>query len=236
MPTSYLASKPSPNPGLPNWLTWTKDDFFKIEPDSPQVAALIGINCTYELVVIYKPVPVIGPDGSLVAIVGNFNNKKSKLAFIKIDGSSIGSAYNVQNIDKIPEEICPEIAVPNEFKARTVFEDAPSEVAICAFPILAPIPFGTSFSDNHALLEEFVKNMASISATHKSWAKLIVNTLEKQATDKQHVVVLQKLCSPKIHKLVPSAPPQREFVPSSSPRIHPSSKFPVQQATSLKKN
>ena len=66
---------------------------------------------------------------------------------------------------------------------RTVFADAPREVAICAFPILAPIPFGTSLSDNHASLEEFVENMASISATHKSWAKLIVNTLEQQATD-----------------------------------------------------
>jgi hypothetical protein len=197
MPTSYLASKPSPNPGLPNWLTWTKDDFFKIEPDSPQVAALIGINCTSELVVIYKPVQVIGSDGSLVAVGGNFNNKKSEPAFIKIDGSSIGSAYNVQNVDKIPEEICPEIAVPNEFKAGTVFEDAPREVAICAFPILAPIPFGTSISDNHASLEEFVENMASISATHKSCVKLIVNTLEQQATNEQHVVVLQKIMSSK---------------------------------------
>ena len=162
MPTSYLASKPPPNPGLPSWLTWTKDDFLKIDPDSPQVAALVGINRTSELVVIYKPVPVIGPDGSLAAIVGNRNDKKSKPAFIKIDGFSIGSAYNVQNMDEIPEEICPEIAIPDEFRAGMVFADAPREVAICAFPILAPIPFGTSLSDNHASLEEFVKNMASI--------------------------------------------------------------------------
>ena len=95
MPTSYLASKPSPNPGLPNWLTWTKDDFFKIDPDSPQVAALVGINSISELVVIYKPVPVIGPDGSFAAILGNLNDEKSEPAFIKIDGSIIGSAYNV---------------------------------------------------------------------------------------------------------------------------------------------
>jgi hypothetical protein len=162
MPTSYLASKPPPNPGLPSWLTWTKDDFLIIDPDSPQVAALAGINRTSELVVIYKPVPVIGPDGSLAAIVGNLNDKKSEPAFIKIDGYSIGSAYNVQNMDEIPEEIRPEIAIPDEFQAGTVFADAPREVAICAFPILAPIPFGTSLSDNHASLEEFVKNMASI--------------------------------------------------------------------------
>ena len=197
MPTSYLASKPSPNPGLPNWLTWTKDDFFKIDPDSPQVAALVGINSNSELVVIYKPVPVIGPDGSFAAILGNLNDEKSEPAFIKIDGSIIGSAYNVQNMDEIPEEIRPEIAIPDEFRADTAFADAPREVAICAFPILAPIPFGTSFSDNHASLEEFVENMASISATHKSWAKLIIDTIEQQETDEQHVVVYQKIMSSK---------------------------------------
>jgi len=196
MPTSYLASKPSPNPGLPNWLTWTKDDFFKIDPDSTQVAALVGINSNSELVVIYKPVPVSGSDGSFAAILGNLNNQKSKPAFIKIDGSNIGSAYNVQNMDEIPEEIRPEIAIPDKFQAGTAFADAPREVAICAFPILAPIPFGTSFSDNHASLEEFVENMASISAT-KSWAKLIVNTIEQQETDEKHVAVFQKNMSSK---------------------------------------
>ena len=190
MPTSYLASKHSHNLGLPNWLTWTKDDFFKIDPDSPQVAALVGINSNSELIVIYKPVPVIGPDGSFAAILG-------EPAFIKIDGSSIGSAYNVQNMDEIPEEIRPEIAIPYEFRVGTAFADAPREVAICAFPILAPIPFGTSFSDNHASLEEFVKNMASISATHKSWAKLIIDTIEHQETDEQHVAVYQKIMSSK---------------------------------------
>jgi hypothetical protein len=29
--------------------------------------------------------------------------------------------------------------------------------------------------------------MASIAATHKSWAKLIVDTLEQQETNEQHV-------------------------------------------------
>jgi len=196
MPTSYLASKPSPNPGLPDWLTWTKDDFFKFDLDSPQVAALVGINSNSEFVVIYKPVPVIGPDSSFAAILGNKNDEKSKPAFIKIDGSSIGSAYNVQNMDKIPEEIRPDIAIPDKFRAGTAFADAPWEVA-CAFPILAPIPFGTSFSDNHASLEELAENMASISATHESWAKLIVDTIEQQETDEQHVAVYQKIMSSK---------------------------------------
>ena len=195
MPSSYLASKPPPNPGLPNWLAWTKNDFFKIDPDSPQVAALVGINRTSELVIIYKPVPVIGPDSSLAAIVGNLNDEKSEPAFIKIDGSSIGSAYNVQNMDEIPEEIRPEIPIPEEFRAGTVFENAPRDVGVCAFPTLAPIPFGSTFSDNHSSLEEFVENMASISPTHKSWAKLIVDTLEQQETDDQHVAVFQKIMS-----------------------------------------
>ncbi len=114
-------------------------------------------------------------------------------------------------MDEIPEEIRPEIAIPDEFRAGTAFADAPREVAICAFPILAPIPFRTSFSDNHASLEEFVENMASISATHKSWAKLIIDTIEQQETDELQYT--KKLCPPKTHELVPSVPPQREFVP-----------------------
>ena len=158
MPSSYLASKPPPNPGLPNWLAWTKNNFLKINPDSPQIAALAGINRNSELVVIYKPVPVIGPDGSLAAIVGNLNDEKSEPAFIKIDGSSIGLAYNVQNMDEIPEEIRPEIAIPEEFRAGTVFESAPQDDGICAFPTLAPIPFGSIFNDSHSSLKEFVEN------------------------------------------------------------------------------
>ena len=100
-------------------------------------------------------------------------------------------------MDKIPEEIRPEIAIPDKFQAGTAFADAPREVAICAFPILAPIPFRTSFSDNNASLEEFVENMAWISATHKSWAKLIIDTIEQQKTDEQHIAVYQKIMSSK---------------------------------------
>jgi hypothetical protein len=90
MPTSYLASKPSPNPGIPNWLTWMKDNFFKIDPDSPQVAALVGINRAFELVVIYKPVPVIGPDGFLLPLLEISTTKRvnlpsSKLTVLALD-------------------------------------------------------------------------------------------------------------------------------------------------------
>ena len=98
-------------------------------------------------------------------------------------------------MDEIPEEIRPEIPIPEEFRAGTVFENAPRDVGVCAFPTLAPIPFGSTFSDNHSSLEEFVENMASISPTHKSWAKLIVDTLEQQETDDQHVAVFQKIMS-----------------------------------------
>jgi hypothetical protein len=71
MPTSYLALKPAPNPALPNWLTRTKDDFSKISTKPSQVAALVGINKNLELVMLYKPIPIIAPDGSLSAIIGN---------------------------------------------------------------------------------------------------------------------------------------------------------------------
>ena len=93
MPTSYLALKPAPNPALPNWLMWTKDGFSKISIQPSQVAALVGINKNLKLVMLYKPIPIIAPNGSLSAIIGNLNDKKSEPAFIKIDGANVGLAH-----------------------------------------------------------------------------------------------------------------------------------------------
>jgi hypothetical protein len=142
MPTSYLTSKPAPNPALPNWHTWTKDDFTKISTEPSQVAALIGINKNLELIMLYKPNLIIAPSGSLSAIIGNLNNEKSEPAFIKIDGANVGLVHAIQNFDKIPPEIHPEIPLPSELLTDMVWESAPKNIAICLFPVLAPVPFG----------------------------------------------------------------------------------------------
>jgi hypothetical protein len=86
MPSSYLASKPAPNPQqLSGFLTWTKHDFAAIQENSNVIAALAGIDSENELVVIFAPVPIHSPAGDLIAIAGNMNNEKSEPAFIKIN-------------------------------------------------------------------------------------------------------------------------------------------------------
>ena len=86
MPSSYLASKPAPNPQqLSGFLTWTKHDFAAIQENSNVIAALAGIDSENELVVIFAPVPIQSPAGDLIAIAGNMNNEKSEPAFIKIN-------------------------------------------------------------------------------------------------------------------------------------------------------
>jgi hypothetical protein len=197
MPTSYLASKPPPNPALPNWLTWMKADFLKISTKSSQVAALVGINRSLDLVILYKPIPVIATNGTLSAIIGNLNDKKSEPAFIKIDGMSIGSAYIVQNYDKIPAEIRPEIPFPIELLTNTVWVSAPKDIAICSYLVLAPVPFGTKIIQGHTLNKEFVENMAIVSPTHKAWVKLISDTIKQQETDDNNDTIYQKIISSK---------------------------------------
>ncbi len=195
MPTSYLASKPPPDPAFPNWFTWMKADFSKISTESSQVAALVRINRSLDLVILYKPIPVIATNGTLSAIIGNLNDKKSEPAFIKINGMSIGSAYTFQNYDKIPAEIRPEIPILIDLLTNMVWASAPKDIAICSYPVLAPVPFGAKIIEGHTLNEEFVENMATISPTHKAWAKPISDTIEQQETDDNNETIYQKLIS-----------------------------------------
>jgi len=120
MPSSYLASKPAPNPQqLLGFLIWTKHDFAAIRENSNVITALAGIDSKNELVVIFAPVPIQSPAGDLVAIAGNMNNDKSEPAFIKINEECIGHSYAIQNHMKIPLAIRPEIPLPAELLRGT---------------------------------------------------------------------------------------------------------------------
>ncbi len=99
---------------------------------------------------LYKPIPIIAPNGSLSAIIGNLNNKKSAPAFIKIDGANLGLAHAIQNFDEIPSKIPTEIPLPSEFLTDTVWESAPKEIAICLFPVFTPVPFGAKIIKTHS--------------------------------------------------------------------------------------
>jgi hypothetical protein len=77
--------------------------------DSSVIAALARINRENELAFIFRPLPIISPAGNLIAIAGNMNDKRSELAFIKINEDCIGSFLAIQNHREIPLEICSEI-------------------------------------------------------------------------------------------------------------------------------
>ena len=145
MPSSYLASKPAPNPQqLSGFLTWTKHDFAAIQENSNVIAALAGIDSENELVVIFAPVPIHSPAGDLIAIAGNMNNEKSEPAFIKINEECIGHSYVIQNHMEIPLAIRPEIPLRAELLRGTNWNEAPEEVGITAFPTMVLIPFWRS--------------------------------------------------------------------------------------------
>ncbi len=65
--------------------------------DSSEIAALAGVDRENELVVIYRPLPIISPAGDLMVIAGNMNNEQSEPAFIKINEDCIGSSFAIQN-------------------------------------------------------------------------------------------------------------------------------------------
>jgi len=120
MPSSYLASKPAPNPQqLLGFLIWTKHDFAAIRENSNVIAALVRIDSKNELVIIFAPIPIQSLAGDLIAIAGNMNNDRSKPVFIKINEECIGYSYVIQNHMKIPLAICPKIPLPAELLRGT---------------------------------------------------------------------------------------------------------------------
>ena len=111
---------------------------------------------------------------------------------------SIGSVSTVHNYDKIPAEILPEIPILIELLTNTVWASAPKDIAICSYPILAPVPFGAKIFEGHTSNKEFVENMATISPTHKAWEKLISDTIKQQEMDDDdNEMIYQKIISSK---------------------------------------
>jgi hypothetical protein len=84
MPTSYLTLKPPTNPPLSSWLAWSQKEFANINPNLDQVAALIGLDRNCKIIIIYKPVPIVKPDGTRSTIIGNMTTKKANLPSLKL--------------------------------------------------------------------------------------------------------------------------------------------------------
>jgi len=199
MPSSYLASKPAPNPQqLSGFLTWTKHDFAAIRENSNVIAALVGIDSKNDLVVIFAPVPIQSPAGDLIAIAGNMYNDRSEPAFIKINKECIGHSYVIQNHMEIPLAIRPKIPLPAELLCGTSWNKALEELGIAAFPTMVPIPFGAVIPEGITPGDEFINVFGAISAEHGEWAKLITDQIKQSESDNNHVTIYRHIMEARV--------------------------------------
>ena len=193
MQRSHTASKPAPNLPLLGFLTWTKSNFAAIPSDSNDIAALAGINRENELVVIFRPLPIISPAGDLIAVAGNIHDKRSEPAFIKINDDCIGFSFAIQNHREIPLSFRSKIPLPTELLRDTTWEEAQEDIALATFPNMVPIPFGAVIPDGVTPGNEFIEAFQAISFKHSKWAKLITKQIEQSKSDNDHITIFQRI-------------------------------------------
>jgi hypothetical protein len=78
-----------------------------------------------------------------------------------------------------------------------VWESALKDIAICLFPVLAPVPFGAKIIETHSSNKEFIENMATISPIHEAWAKLISDTIKQHETNDENKKIFNKILQAK---------------------------------------
>jgi hypothetical protein len=173
---TYSKSKPS-SALDPNWPSWSTQELGNIDPDSAKIAALLCIKKNKELCLISKPTLVKNNDGTIFGIIGNMFNDGSLPALIRIDVEDVGSCLAIQNKDKFPQEFCPEPLGSNTVK-DTIWQEAKSDISLCAIPTTAPIPYGIDIKltiADEIFVEEIAKNLTA----HSFWVKSMVDTIEQ---------------------------------------------------------
>jgi hypothetical protein len=181
----YLNSLPKPGLSSDGWLGWSSNDLKRINNDNTYISALVGINRSGDIQNIYKPIPVKDDDEKTIAIIGNGSKFKSNPSFVYINSVGLGSVYLLEKLSKIPSEICPPNPLPKTYLSSTAWEDA-TDVDLCLVPILAPIFFGQQTIEGSVSDEDFVDEMAAISAKHGEWADLmkeVFSQLEENEID-----------------------------------------------------
>jgi hypothetical protein len=113
----------------------------KIKDDDTFITALLQINHFGDIQTIFKPVPVDGRDGNIIAIVGNYSQWKSSPGFSYVDASSLGLIILIEKLENTPLKICRLEPLPKTHVASTTWAIA-NNVGLCLVPILAPIFFG----------------------------------------------------------------------------------------------
>jgi hypothetical protein len=90
-----------------------------------------------------------------------------------------------------------EIPLPSEFHTDMVWESALEDIAICSFPVLAPVPFGAKIIKTHSSNKEFIENIAPISPIHEAWAKLISDIIKQHEANDENEKIFNKILQAK---------------------------------------
>ena len=175
MPKSYLKSAPPPNQPVEDWLNWTRTQFkVQLSENSSKIAAVMGINRAGDVQYLYMPIIIPKAFGTTnenasAAIIGNLSNAHSEPSFIYTDSSDLGSAFVIETLSSIPEEIRPEEALWDNFLTDTSWAKATMPIGMATFPTTAPIFFGQKTFEGSIHDEDFEDNMEEISPIHLKW-------------------------------------------------------------------
>jgi hypothetical protein len=120
MPTSYLDSSPPPEISINDWLGWSSNDLERINNNDTYIAALMCINLSSNVQNIFKPIPVKDDSGKTKSIIGNGSQYKTKLNFVYIKMSGLGSVYLMEKLSKMPPKIRPPNPLPKTYLSSTV--------------------------------------------------------------------------------------------------------------------
>ncbi len=147
MPKSYPKSAAPPDQPVKDWLTWTRAKLkAQLSENLNKIAALMGIDRVGDVQYLYMPIIIPRAFGTTdknasAAIIGNMSDAHSKPSFIYMDSSEFGSAFVIETLSSIPEEIFPKVALSNKFLADTSWSKATMPIGMATFPTIVPIFF-----------------------------------------------------------------------------------------------
>ena len=130
----HTASKPT-SVVNPEWIFWSKNDYGQsIAPK--QVSSLLFITRKKEIF------PVFNVRNELTAIIGNTFDESSSPALFRINKDKVGSYYAIRELNSVPTEFHPKIALQADLVKDTDWEFVNTEISIVTIATLVPLPYG----------------------------------------------------------------------------------------------
>jgi hypothetical protein len=99
----------------------------------------------------------------------------SLYALIRIDVEDVGSCLVIQNTNTFPQEFHPQPLRSNTIKDM-IWQEAKSNISLCAIPTIAPIPYGADIESTIAD-KIFIEEIATILTAHSFWVKSMVDMI-----------------------------------------------------------